>query len=172
MAKYIFVIVALFASSSVFAQHYVQLPPYSMQQYDQVVNELYSTLWETYKNPTIDQKIIFFSHAFLNKPYVWGALGEGPNGIYDQNPLYRTDQFDCLTYVSTVLALAQANSLEEFKKILPLIQYENGEISYTKRNHFTSLDWNKNNEKQGFITDVTRMIHDKAGHPIAVKSSG
>ena len=42
---------------------------------------------------------------FKGKPYVLGSLGEGKAAIFDKNPIYRTDTFDCETYVSTVLAL-------------------------------------------------------------------
>ncbi len=37
------------------------------------------------------------SEEFLGKPYILGALGEGPKARYDQFPAYRVECFDCVT---------------------------------------------------------------------------
>ena len=93
-------------------------------------------------------KLVFISKIFINKPYLFNALGEGQKGAFDDNPLYRTDFFDCETYVDTVMALAFATNLKSFQKVINQIRYKNGKISFTKRNHFTCIDWNQNNQKQ------------------------
>ena len=116
---------------------------------------------------TIPERIDAISAQFLGKPYLLGALGEGTHGYYDDDPLYRTDTFDCETYVDTVLALALAPNLATFKKYINQIRYNDGHISFIHRNHFTDLDWNTNNQKQGFIKDITTDFHDKYGRPIA-----
>ncbi|RUQ99308.1 N-acetylmuramoyl-L-alanine amidase-like domain-containing protein [Legionella septentrionalis] len=132
----------------------------------QVIAELYHTL---HKTPKLDmlKRIDAISAKFLNKPYLLGALGEGSQGDYDQNPLYRTDAFDCLTYVETVLAIAFSPDLETFNQCLRKLRYQNGKISFITRNHFTSVDWNLNNQKQGFIKDITTKFKNKKNQPVA-----
>jgi hypothetical protein len=141
------------------------IPRYDLQAYDKAIAALYA---HPEKLPVpIEERIQYFSRAFLGQPYVGGALGEGPAGRFDKSPLFRTDGFDCLTYVSTVLALANANHLNAFKEKIQQINYQNANVSYRHRNHFTSVDWNVNNRSQGFIQDITNTIKDEQGHPVA-----
>lgn len=116
--------------------------------------------------PTLADKITLISTKFLGKPYQLKALGEGRTGYYDKDPLYRTDAFDCETYVDTVLALALADNQSLFQTRINEIRYRDGEISYVTRNHFTCVDWNKNNQKQGFIQDITTNIRDENHQPV------
>ncbi len=133
---------------------------------DKTIDQLYHT--HTIKpNADLPSRIEAFSAQFLGKPYLLGALGEGPQGYYDNTPLYRTDAFDCETYVDTVLALAFAHDTTSFKQRIRQIRYKDGHVSFIRRNHFTCLDWNQNNQKQGFLNDITTTLHDKDGHSIA-----
>ena len=118
-------------------------------------------------NQNISARITRISAEFLGKPYELGALGEGQFGDYDQFPLFRTDAFDCETYVDTVLALALAHDDASFQHYINQIRYKNGQVSFITRNHFTDLDWNINNQKQGFMTDITTNIRDADDHPVA-----
>ena len=130
------------------------------------LNQLYHNL-KSDPNHTISARITYISAQFLGKPYELGALGEGKDGDYDQFPLSRTDAFDCETYVDTVLALALAHDTASFHHYINQIRYKNGQVSFITRNHFTDLDWNKNNQKQGFVTDITTNIRDADDHPVA-----
>lgn len=164
----------LFISYSAFAIDTQNAPqsvnPYSVADYDTGINKFYA--WLNTKNaPDLASRIDLSSSYFLNKPYLLGALGEGPDGEFDQGPLYRDDAFDCLTYVSTVVALVISNNLTEFQKNIRLINYENGEVLFSKRNHFTSSDWNINNQKQGFIRDITTEIKNPDGTSSAITST-
>ncbi len=114
----------------------------------------------------ISKRVELFSHYFLKRRYLLGALGEGKNGNMDKNPLYRTDSFDCQTYVSTVLALVKSNNLTEFKKRIIDIRYSNNQPSFLTRNHFVSADWNTNNRSKGYLVDITKRIFDKQGEPV------
>lgn len=145
------------------AQH---IPAYDMQQHDQVINKVYQILAEKNHRPITD-RVITISQFFLHKPYLLSALGEGAQGQYDQNPLYRADAFDCVTYVSTVLALANANDLRQFKQTIAAINYKDGKPQFKQRNHFMSVDWNPNNQRKGYIKDITNKIVDAKGQPIA-----
>jgi hypothetical protein len=126
---------------------------------NKTISQIYHSL--NNKPLTMSARIDAISAQFLGQPYLLGALGEGTQGDYDQWPLYRTDAFDCETYVDTVLALALANNPHEFKQCVNKVRYNNGQVDFVKRNHFTCLDWNKNNQRQGFVKDITTMILDQ-----------
>jgi hypothetical protein len=110
------------------------------------------------------------SRVFLGVPYQLFSLGEGRKGRFDQCPLYRFDQFDCETYVTTVLALAFSQNLTGYKRCLQHIRYQGAEVSFEKRNHFTSIDWNQQAQRLGLLRDVTQTIHDEKGQSLAVIS--
>lgn len=136
------------------------------QQTDAIINQLYRHLNSQLKG-NIPARIDAISAQFAGKPYELTALGEGANAHFDQAPLYRMDAFDCETYVDTILALALGHDLETFKHYIQHIRYRDGKISYITRNHFTCLDWNQNNQKQGFIKDITLTIHNDKNQPVA-----
>ncbi|MBA2650542.1 MAG: DUF1460 domain-containing protein [Legionella sp.] len=142
----------------------------SEQQADQSIQELYHRL-HMIQNTSIVDRIIWFSDQFKGANYELGSLGEGPNAHYDQFPRYRVDAFDCETYVTTVLSLASADSLPNFKNCLKLIRYKEGKVSYINRHHFTSVDWNQNNQQQKILKDITLEIKDKQHKPIAIFSN-
>ncbi len=123
------------------------------------IEKLYRNL-TTASKLTMAERLEIVSGHFLGKPYRLGALGEGKNARYDQSPLYRTDSFDCETFVDTVLAIALSNNMTEFKQTLRKIRYQQGQIQFIKRNHFTDLDWNRNNQHQGYLKDITPRFKD------------
>ncbi len=106
----------------------------------------------------IEERMEIFSSFFLGKPTLQSPLGEGKRGKFDKDPLYRFDGFDCTTFVETVLALSHSLNFAEFEKNIDLIRYKKGVISFPTRNHFISLDWVPNNQKAGFIHDITRAL--------------
>ncbi|MGQ3888517.1 N-acetylmuramoyl-L-alanine amidase-like domain-containing protein [Legionella sp. CNM-1927-20] len=136
------------------------------QEANVAIKQLYHTLNNNIKldMPSRIEKI---SASFLGKPYILGSLGEGATALFDQFPQYRIDGFDCETYVTTVIALALANQLDDFTQCLKKIRYHQGQVDYLTRNHFTGLDWNTNNQRQGFIKDITVTFKDKNNKPIA-----
>ncbi|STX44101.1 Protein of uncharacterised function (DUF1460) [Legionella donaldsonii] len=136
------------------------------QQAIETINELYHSLNQMQKSD-MTHRLDTISAQFLGKPYVLGALGEGSHARFDQEPRYRTDAFDCETYVTTVLALALAKDTTGFKQCLSKLRYHNGQVSYVTRNHFTELDWNLNNQRQGFVKDITESFQDKSKAPVA-----
>lgn len=159
-----------FISCSAFGNSGILLiPKYDMAQYDQEITAILQKI--NSQNLNLAEKINQISAIFLGKPYELDALGEGENAVFDKGPLYRTDKFDCMTFVSTVLALTESHNLTEFKKNVKKINYKNSRISYLNRNHFTNIDWNKNNVKNGFIKDVTNDIFDDNCNEVAEISS-
>lgn len=142
---------------------------FEIEKSKQFVESLYHSL-EHKPNLTIEQRINYFSGLFLNRPYILFPLGEGINSPYDQMPKFRLDGFDCETYVDTVLALAFAANEPTFEQCMDQIRYENGDATFQHRNHFTNLDWNLNNQKQGFLKDITPFFKQSNGEFVAVES--
>lgn len=122
------------------------------------------------KFKTFQDKIAYINQLFFNKPYAFNALGEGELGEFDDNPIYRTDAFDCETYVDTIIALALAKDLPDFTNIIKKVRYKDGNVSFTDRNHFTCLDWNINNQNQKITKDISNDIRDKNNNFITEKA--
>lgn len=142
------------------------IPHYSMQEYDAEIKKIYANNPQ-HNQQSIETKVAIYSAAFLGKPSVHAALGEGPNAKFDKSPLYRMDVFDCNTYAATVLALAESKNLAEFKNNIVKINYKNQNATYENRNHFAEVDWDAKNQKNGYLRDVTLLIKDNAGKPVA-----
>ncbi len=117
----------------------------------------------------VANRLEVFSKLFLGLPYgVGGPLGEGTDGRYDQDPLYRFDTFDCTTYVETIVSFALSRSAGEFEEMMNTIRYENGEVDYLKRSHFTDLWWIPRNIQNGLLTDIT---HNLGGNRVLIASA-
>ena len=75
-------------------------------------------------------------HDFLGARYINSPLGEGC--APDSDPLIRFDAFDCTTFVETVMAKGDIETLNQ-------IRYKDGQIGFLNRNHFIESDWLVNN---------------------------
>lgn len=161
--KFLFIIIFLITGLSCYA-----IDPKVIENEANVsIKELYHTL-NSMPNTSMVDRIDRISSQFKGAPYILGSLGEGPDARYDQFPQYRIDGFDCDTYVNTVIALALANNLETFQQCLKYTRYKDGNISYINRNHFTSIDWNANNQQRGLLKDITLTIKDKHNKSVAL----
>lgn len=101
----------------------------------------------------LSNRVERISARFLGLPYVSSSL-IGDLDVPEQL-VVRLDAFDCVTYIETVLALARAQTAEQFEENLIRLRYKNGEVSWTKRNHYM-VDWWRNNEREGLIKNITR----------------
>ncbi len=106
----------------------------------------------------LGQRVEYFSRLFLGRPYLGGALGEGAQAAFDNDPLYRFDAFDCTTFVETVISLSISRSAEQFPSVMNSIRYKDGVVGLFSRNHFTSADWIPNGERLHLLKDVTLDI--------------
>jgi hypothetical protein len=97
-------------------------------------------------------RIARISETFLGRPYVEGSLGGGAD--LTEELTVSLEAFDCVTYIETVLALALAETVEEFVDNLREIRYEAGRVDWFHRNHYM-FDWARNNEQRGFVANVT-----------------
>lgn len=104
---------------------------------------------------------------FLGAPYQGATLEKGNQ----ERLIVNFDQFDCFTFVETVLALAKCVAagkffLPEFRQYLQLIRYRHGIIDgYSSRLHYFT-DWLHNNKKKGIITDLSRRIAAKPQYKV------
>ncbi len=111
------------------------------------------------KSQTPAQRFEYWLKHFDGFPYnAHGPLGEGNQGLYDQDPIYRFDSFDCTTYIETLLALSLALTIQEFESHIQQIRYKNGEVAYLTRNHIISQQWIPENTLAGYVEDVTDLF--------------
>ena len=82
------------------------------------------------------KQTFYIGEQYLGAKYKNNPLGE--EKLPDNDPLIRTDVFDCMTFVETVLAHDNVDKLTK-------IRYKNGDIDFINRNHFVETDWLKNN---------------------------
>lgn len=132
------------------------IPHYNMNYYNKVIITLYKQPGSQANN--ILDRINVDSAYFLAKPYHMFPVGEGEAGEFDKSPLYRTDIFDCMTYVTTVLALARGNNLAQFQQNFISLSYQQDTPDFINRNHFVESDWNVNNARKGYIKDITTQF--------------
>ena len=97
---------------------------------------------------------------YVGVPYVLDPLGEGEGAAYDTDPIHRTDAFDCLTFVETVLAHATGTDLQKirYKNFVNKSAISNQQsaihIDWFRRNHWTEADWIPNAVALGLIKPV------------------
>ncbi|MFN2547383.1 MAG: N-acetylmuramoyl-L-alanine amidase-like domain-containing protein [Myxococcales bacterium] len=107
------------------------------------------------------ERIERLTQVFLGTPYGELPLGEGAAGGPEPMARWRVDKVDCQTFVETVLAMANARSLDEAKHVLDDIRY-NGEPSFDNRNHFTEAQWLPVNVGKGYFTDEVPVLDGRA----------
>ncbi len=146
------------------------IPRYDLSGFESQLNEIYRDRLHL-DQMSLEDRIDFFSHRFLGRPYLLGALGEGEKGLFDQNPQYRFDCFDCLTYVNTVLALTKGHTGRDFLQHLLHLNYYDADPKYIKRFHFVSVDWNIQNQTAGYLKDITAKIFGVNGEIIVQQAS-
>lgn len=127
------------------------------QAANSVIIELYQEINQLKKSLSLNERINWFSHKFIGKPYLLGALGEGAGARYDQYPRYRLDAFDCLTYVNTILALSIAHDLKSFRDWILKLNYQHHRFAFIERNHFNEL------AERSRLTDITSTFVDQQG---------
>jgi Protein of unknown function (DUF1460) len=115
-------------------------------------NEVSLILKEVKEERSLAERIDRISSSFLGRPYVVCPL----EGDARSPEVFKVSLagFDCVTYVETVLALAQSGSLDEFVDGIREIRYAGGKVSWPSRNHYM-IDWAKKNEERDIIRDLT-----------------
>lgn len=109
-------------------------------------------LKESSREKDLGQRIARISSRFLGRPYVVGPLEGGASA--PEVLRVSLAGFDCVTYIETVLALAQSGTLDEFIEAIRAMRYAAGVVDWRCRNHYM-IDWVRNNEARGIIRDLT-----------------
>jgi len=105
------------------------------------------------------QLLLEIACFFMGAPYQAGALERAGR----EKLVINLAQFDCTTFVETVLALARCAAAEklspsEFRKNIKFIRYRQGKIDdYASRLHYFT-DWLTDNEKKKVLKDVSRLL--------------
>lgn len=94
---------------------------------------------------------------FQGTPYVAKTLDQ----TTDEHLVVNLHQFDCTTFVESVLALwliPDNATFDDFCKMLQTIRYRNGAMNgYCSRLHYFS-DWIIDNQQKGYIKDITQQL--------------
>lgn len=107
----------------------------------------------------LDELLEKTASFFLNKPYVAHTL----ENKGEERVTVNLREFDCTTYIETVVALTQTvrsedHSFENFIQKLEAIRYREGKLKgYSSRLHYFH-DWLYDNEKEGVLRNITMSI--------------
>ncbi len=157
-----YILFLLVMSLSAYAAPYkTDCPDISQKKYIQTYQHLVSAPIQP-----MPMRLAWLSKQLLSSPYELFVLGDGAQDPIDQCPIYRLDAFDCETFVTTVLALALSETQAGFEQCLRAIRYQSGKVGFITRNHFTSIDWNRENQRHGRIKDITQTLVDAQHRPV------
>ena len=98
----------------------------------------------------VNERIARLAEAFLGSPYLAYSLeGSGTERL-------RLDltQFDCMLFVEQLLAMATADSFDEFAQRTRRLRYRNGHVDYCTRQHYFH-DWVLSAQDQGLLESDT-----------------
>lgn len=122
---------------------------------ERLIFEEYVSYITPYKSDSKEFVLQKTAEFFLGNPYVAGTLDKNTK----EKLVVNLREFDCVTYIETVIALADAaktNELtfDDFSERLLKIRYRNAELNgYDSRLHYTS-DWVRNNVENGILKPV------------------
>lgn len=125
---------------------------------DRAIFDRYVSEMSADKSLPTGELMVKTARFFLNTPYVAATLEKEPEGL-----VINLREMDCMTLVENVVALTRtlqsdSPSFDAFCKNLQALRYRNGEIhDYTDRLHYTT-DWIFENQRKGWVKDVTREI--------------
>ena len=101
------------------------------------------------------------SDGFLGTPYGFSPLGEGTGHPPDEDPLFRLDLADCLTFAEQVMALSVSADVASARARLERIRYRWDRPAgpdHAFRNHLMEADWVVSNARLGFVRDITAEV--------------
>lgn len=152
-----------FSMTKLFTIFLLVLLPVLIRAQSLPIAELHSLTLVSGRNPA--EAAVSIGKQLLGRPYLPNTLDQNPT----EQLVVNLREFDCTTYVESVLALTLAwqqvadkpnPALTElqFRQYLTQLRYRNGQIDgYASRLHYFS-DWLRNNEHKGLITDVSKDL--------------
>ncbi|MCB9637747.1 MAG: DUF1460 domain-containing protein [Myxococcales bacterium] len=113
-------------------------------------------LHKRYPDPS--KRFTALTQRMLGTSYVLDALGEGPKGRYDRDPIFSLSKLDCVTFLEQAMAMNQRTQLQEAISFTQKLRYIDGKIAYDKRKHFPLLQWIPMMVRDGFALDITQKL--------------
>lgn len=119
---------------------------------------------------TSGETAINVAKKFIGKPYVAATLEKTPEQL-----VCNLREFDCYTLVENVVAIArmkneQLDGFDNFQDLLISMRYRNGKLDgYASRMHYFT-EWIVQAEKDGFITDMTKIWGKPSGKQLTFMS--
>ncbi len=95
------------------------------------------------------ERIARVSELLIGAPYKEHPLIG--SSTEEEQFVFSLEEFDCVTYAETCLALAFSANEAMFEENLRLLRYKKGEVTWLTRNHYMS-EWIAQNSENGFIT--------------------
>jgi len=144
----------LFLSLALYAQVFCE-------EEDRVIFDRYIATMKPARNKEVKELIIETARFFIGTPYVASTLEKEPEQL-----VINLREMDCSTLLENVICLVKTvqddnPTFEGFANHLRCLRYRNGEIhDYTDRLHYTS-DWIFENERKGWVKDITGEIGGK-----------
>ncbi len=117
-----------------------------------------SELLRTAKSTTAAELVIELGKNYLGTPYIASTL-EGD----EEKLVCRLDGFDCYTFVETMTAMALAVKEKKYTETavydnIRTLRYRNGVVDdYASRIHYF-VDWGREAEKKGILTNISPAI--------------
>ena len=106
----------------------------------------------------IGERIVAIGRWFVGADYIPGTLEITPEQL-----VVNLEQFDCVTYVESMLAIARVleeptPTFERYLDELRTIRYRQGELDgYASRLHYFS-EWVADNQRLGIVRDITEDL--------------
>lgn len=144
-----------------------QVTPYNMNHFNR---ELASIIKQYANTSNPKQRLEHYCNSLLGRPYRRWCIGDGPHGLYNQKPMYRTDYFDCVTWVNTILALVNAHNIHEFVALYLRQQYR-GPCCFLNRNYFIESHWIEANIKDQRISHLNDQLAHQWQQPLQIAST-
>jgi hypothetical protein len=102
----------------------------------------------------VPSRIDRISGALVGVPYRCNTL----IGSAEQPEVFTIDleTYDCVTFMETVLALAQSRSAPAVPETLRNLRYKSGKVDWQRRNHYMT-QWIRNNLKTGAVRRIAKL---------------
>lgn len=153
------IVFSIMMLSTVFAED-ISMPPEAVYTAeDRQIFDRYIAYIDSWRSAPTDSLLEKTALFFLNFPYVSHTL-EMPG---EENLVVNLREFDCTTFVESVIALVRTTRSESpgfntFLNELQRIRYRDGNLQgYASRLHYTS-DWLYDNEKKGFLKNSSAVL--------------
>jgi hypothetical protein len=106
-------------------------------------------------NGSVGNRIEVLSRYLLGRPYKTDPLigAAGTPEVFTTS----LEEFDCVTYIETVVALARSSGVDEFLAWLRKIRYAEGRVEWKCRNHYMT-GWIRNNVRLGALRRVPANV--------------